>query len=400
MDKKLGMQKSPQDKRDFSYQNVAPFSKEALPSRHICRSVPVRDQGRLGFCVGVSTGTMKDNREVANAPGLGRDMSGLFIQYWCKQRDGIPHTEGTYPRVALDSLLKEGVCLENDFPYTKASFPVPKPGNEVIDKAKAFKANGYAGLHSVEEIKSALVNEGVAVFGIMVTSNFMTPEKRKNESSESFVKFPPEGYMLGGHAIAVIGYDDDMTYTYENGRICKGFFLLQNSWGENWGTDGKAWYPYEYLTHEVQDMPGFTFLMEAWTLYDKREPQPIKELKMWIDNCQALADGEPIELDQPPIIDEETWRTLVPLRQTCELFGLSVQWFPEDTRIEIDGRIKLWLDRNTAVVDGKTEKLDQPPYVDGKTWRTLIPVAFVMRTLGFDVQWHQQDRMVLIRRGK
>jgi hypothetical protein len=39
--------------------------------------------------------------------------------------------------------------------------------------------------------------------------------------------------ILGGHCIAIVGYDDDL-----------GAWLVRNSWGTDWGMDGYAWVKY------------------------------------------------------------------------------------------------------------------------------------------------------------
>lgn len=48
----------------------------------------------------------------------------------------------------------------------------------------------------------------------------------------------PEGAVVGGHALCVVGYD--------NGRDA---LLIQNSWGTSWGAQGRAWIPYRYVTN-------------------------------------------------------------------------------------------------------------------------------------------------------
>lgn len=47
---------------------------------------------------------------------------------------------------------------------------------------------------------------------------------------------------------------------------------------------------------------------------------------MQIGSKTMLVDGRTVELDQQPIQDTETWRTLVPLRAIAEVFGAEVLW--------------------------------------------------------------------------
>jgi C1A family cysteine protease len=56
---------------------------------------------------------------------------------------------------------------------------------------------------------------------------------------------PPVGARdLGGHAVLVVGYRDDN-------------FIVQNSWGSDWGEDGFAYLPNDYVDH---------FAVAAWSL--------------------------------------------------------------------------------------------------------------------------------------
>jgi C1A family cysteine protease len=44
---------------------------------------------------------------------------------------------------------------------------------------------------------------------------------------------------IGGHAVMAIGYDD-----------AKKWFIIRNSWGDQWGMKGYFTLPYAYLTDE------------------------------------------------------------------------------------------------------------------------------------------------------
>ena len=52
--------------------------------------------------------------------------------------------------------------------------------------------------------------------------------------------------MVGGHAIAIVGYDNQ-----------KRHLIVKNSFGTGWGDKGYFYMPYTYVTPEL--------LMDIWT---------------------------------------------------------------------------------------------------------------------------------------
>jgi len=70
------------------------------------------------------------------------------------------------------------------------------------------------------------------VIGILVYDGFDNPQKI---NGEYFYKDYEERGYRGGHAIVVVGYDDN-----------RGAFKIINSWGTNWGNEGNG-YHYDVL---------------------------------------------------------------------------------------------------------------------------------------------------------
>jgi L,D-peptidoglycan transpeptidase YkuD (ErfK/YbiS/YcfS/YnhG family) len=90
-------------------------------------------------------------------------------------------------------------------------------------------------------------------------------------------------------------------------------------------------------------------------------------------------------------------RTLVPLRSVFEELGAKVYWDGEERSILVvkgETKVKLWIDKREAVVNGETIPMDEPPRIIND--RTLVPVRLVMQSLGAKVSWDGDLRMVLI----
>lgn len=337
----FGYLPSPPDYRDFRYGNMVPLKVDSLPDKFLLEKTLIRDQGQWGSCVGHAAASLKISQEKFDNPQVNLDFSPLFIYSLCKQRDGIPEEEGTYIRTAMDVLIKDGCCLEKDMPYSllKDHSKMPSPSEQAMESALPFKVKSYARADTVDEIKCAIAKEGAVVAGIFVCSNFVEDTTKEG----GFIPLPSR-FMLGGHAVKLDGYDDNLTYTYtqgeRKGQTLKGFFRLCNSWGESWGDEGYGWLPYDFLTYRLEDMTEFLFFWEGWSCVDMLIPYTPEDgnervIELWVDKSVAYVNGVKYDLDQPVVLNPQTGRTLVPLRFISEHLGAFVHYNGSDKKITI-----------------------------------------------------------------
>ena len=147
----------PPDPRDY---RAASFMRSATARRPIRvdltpRLGPVLDQGDTPQCVAYSAAVAKvfqERREHHRTYPL--DPDRLYRE--CKLRDGIPNQDGTYIRVANDTILSVG------------AYRLDKP--EV-----AYRIKSYARLYSVEEIIRAIHEIGPVQIGIAWQYEWFTP---------------------------------------------------------------------------------------------------------------------------------------------------------------------------------------------------------------------------------
>lgn len=315
----LGCLKSPPDSRDYMYRQI--MKAEPLPTKFSRRSSnsQVRNQGGYGTCVGFAAAAVKDEQE-------GRDWnanivtSPLYIYKRCKALDGIPTEEGTYPRVAMKVLAEYGVCQEATFPYLNMTWPVmPLIPTGADKEAAGFKVGAYASLLSLYDVKQAIVQSGNVLAGVMLCESFRTV------GPDGLVPVPGENgpdSWLGGHALCVCGYDDDLT----NGKHM-GYLQVKNSWDTTWGDGGYCWIPYDYFLMADNSMGGFRYWMESWSSVDIITPDPVaQDIVMYLDSDVAIVDGLEVQMDCAPVVDYEIGRTFVPLRFISERFGYKVDW--------------------------------------------------------------------------
>jgi hypothetical protein len=118
----------------------------------------------------------------------------------------------------------------------------------------------------------------------------------------------------------------------------------------------------------------------------------------------AYSAAKPIEVQlnekvlsfpQAPIAENGT--TLVPFRAIFEAMGLKVEWNAQQQTVsgsKTGLSIVMTLNKKTAVVNGKTVNLPQPPQIRNNA--TLVPLRFIGEASGALVFWNPYKPQVLI----
>jgi len=320
-----GIVQSPPDYRDWLYAVRGGPLPATLPIKFWLPEYPVGNQDKLGSCGGWASAAVKEYQENSNGYFLYR-FSPLFIYQECKKIDGLPDQEGTTLKAAMQVLQKVGTCLERSYPYMVVK-PFPQPSPKVYEEAANFKIGSYVKIQTLEELKAAVMDTrtGAVLAGVLVAENFLSPEPG------GLVPLPG-GHILGGHAIAVTGWDDNLEHCYADGKVRKGFLRFRNSWGAKWGDKGYGWLPYDFFYGRTDI--GMPFFFEAWTSIDLPSAiMPARVIELWVGSLTARVDGAVVTLDQPPLIDTKTSRTLIPLRFVGEAAGYKVDYYTEEHKI-------------------------------------------------------------------
>ncbi len=149
-------------------------------------------------------------------------------------------------------MVVRGIPLSTDFPYhenatgtstlpyiewdpTNSSWPqhlVRASYTYIIPPASWFYSKGYSYADYIDTIKSAIVKYGAVAVDFEVYSDF---EKDANEPSGWVYSGPSNATDEGGHAVILIGWNDNWTY---NGTDYGPVWILQNSWSTYWGHNG------------------------------------------------------------------------------------------------------------------------------------------------------------------
>ncbi len=237
----LGAQKDPKDDRDYPIRGFLRPEVIKLPSKVDLSEemTPVRDQGTEGSCVSFATTAAKEYDE-----GMTEEyLSPRFLT----DRIQLNYDSGAFPRDAMETLLKEGVCTELCQPYI-ARVKTP-PCLRSVKSAAPNKIRAYARLNTVQEMKQYLFERGAFLASFQVTQNWFDAYKGQ---------VLPQGSIVGGHAVCIVGYDDETN--------CIKF---KNSWGTGWGDNGYGYLPYVCIS---------SYLMDAWSMVDVPEIEEEKDI--------------------------------------------------------------------------------------------------------------------------
>lgn len=201
----------------------------------------IKSQGGYGTCVGWASAYYGRTIMKARTEGytskleITKNAFSPVFTYMHSNIDNDYNCQGgAYVNRALDNMVKIGSPLYNDY-NVMCDTSVPEP---IFELAKENKIKDYIRLFSKDEpsdvkiksVKRSLINGNPVIIGFKVEKSLY---KAKN------VFEPDYGKTEGGHAMCVVGYDDDKY---------GGAFEIVNSWGKKWGNEGFIWVRYSDFT--------------------------------------------------------------------------------------------------------------------------------------------------------
>jgi C1A family cysteine protease len=191
---------------------------------------PVIDQGALGSCGPCAAITLMHSVIVQNNMSEWKMRSPLALYYMVREACGqVAEDAGVDNRIMLSVMAKAGVPSESLWPYDEDRWNV-KPGIEAYRDAERHQILEYHLVEGLEEMLQCLAEGYAFIGGMPVYESFEVV------GPGGYIPMPgPKEKMLGGHDMYYCGYDDHR-------QIISG----QNSWGKEWGKEGRFFLPYEY----------------------------------------------------------------------------------------------------------------------------------------------------------
>lgn len=195
--------------------------------------VPVLDQGSEGSCTGFGLATVAnylfrrrkvDPDQIPVSPRMFYEMAKRYDEW-----PGEAY-EGSSARGAMKGWHKHGVCSAELWPY------IPKEADRFLTTTRVQDAirRPLGAYYRVNHRDLVAMHSALAEVGILYATAIVH-EGWYQPTNKDWIE--PNNSVLGGHAFAIIAYD-------ENG------FWIQNSWGTDWGHGGLALLTYDdWLDH-------------------------------------------------------------------------------------------------------------------------------------------------------
>jgi len=232
-----GALKDKVDKRDLHLASItAPVLDK--PKKFILKDLfPSKNQYSLGSCTSQAQTHHKERQEKVK-------LAARFVMALTKMIEGNTQY-GAYTRNSFKVVNKYGACEETLYPETGSIMS----WEEYIDHTKipeACLANGlihkshsyWSIANNIPALKDALLTYGPKDMSVVVSMKWY---REFNRPENGVLPYKFEAYV-GGHAIELIGFDDDTR-----------LLTFKNSWSEAWGDKGNFHMPYDIFSRVMMD---------------------------------------------------------------------------------------------------------------------------------------------------
>lgn len=245
----LGLKLTPQEQLQGIPLASTPFSGDELPGLFdlSVRMPPAGNQGRQNSCtawaVAYAYKSYQEKIEENNSYLVGGTIntkavfSPSFI--YNQINNGVDGGSG-FPD-ALNLLSQQGAVKLSEMPYNESDF-LTKPNSSHKEKAKRYRIDYWRRVNFIDskEVKAQIRAGYPVLIGAMIDRGFVNDGNASSGNDYTWNSL--KGQALGGHAMIVVGYDDQ-----------RNAYKVLNSWGTSWGKDGYCWISYSLFAQVVKE---------------------------------------------------------------------------------------------------------------------------------------------------
>merc|ERR1712156_1175508 len=199
---------------------------------------PVKNQNPCGFCWAFAGVAAVESAWALAGNGLLSLSEQEVVD--CTDNNATPencNNGGGTADTVFDFIKDYGVEEEDEYPYKgkkHSSCRAGDPDAKISNAKSLYKENYDNDVEYIEDLEDALYNHGPMFYSLkkMPTSFF------KYEGGIIFGMHGEceDGPFDGGHAITLIGYGAESTYSPNDTP----YWIIKNSWGTTWGDSGFA----------------------------------------------------------------------------------------------------------------------------------------------------------------
>ena len=262
------------------YKIYEPLKDVQIPDVYSLNSTPneppIYDQGQLGSCT--ANAITYGVQFAMNKQGLKYNPSGnpsrLFVYYNERAKEGTINSDsGANISDGIDSVNEQGVCSEIVWPYDIDRF-TDKPSDKAYSLALLDKVTLKAQVLQDENSISSCISAGFPVITGITVYESLEAQQTIDSGTIPMPDIQNEK-ELGGHAIALCGYD----------RINK-VYTLRNSWGTSVGQNGYFTIPFDYIHNPdlCSDLWQIDFITQVQPIPQIENKSIFTKLIDWIKN--------------------------------------------------------------------------------------------------------------------
>jgi hypothetical protein len=210
------------------------------PALALGKRPPPMDQGESSACTGFALAAVIDHLLARSGRAKDAGVSPWMLYSMARRYDefpGVAEDAGSSLRGALKGWFKHGACGDKLWPGLAMPRTAKAPGEEWWLDAVNRPLGAYyrVDMRSVTDMHVALNEVGALYASALTHAGWFDVDKRA-----SLIPARPRKASDGGHAFAIVGYDQ------------RGF-LVRNSWGAAWGDGGYATLTYEDWLENAMD---------------------------------------------------------------------------------------------------------------------------------------------------